>query len=372
MVKIVEVKTKKEQREFINFPLKLYAKNQYFVPYLYSDELKMFKSDYTYYDQAESVFYLAYKDNKVVGRIQGILQRVANEKWNQKRVRFNRIDFIDDEEVSKALFEAVENWAREKKMEEVVGPLGFSDLDREGLLVEGFDQKQTFEEQYNYPYYQRHIEKLGYVKEVGWTERKIKAPKEIDPRLEKISKRMMDKYKLSFAKCKSTSEFIKKYGDAFFEILDKTYDNIYGTVPFTDRMKKMMITNFKLIIDLKYVAVIIDETGKVVCFGICFPSIADAVRKCKGHFTPLGLIRLLYAIKRPRVIDMGLIGVLPEYEMKGIASAIISEVMKMLSNGKIEYAETNLNLEDNYSIQNQWKSFDNEITKRRISYKKSI
>ena len=183
---------------------------------------------------------------------------------------------------------------------------------------------------------------------------------------------MMERYHLKFGEAKNTREFIKKYGDAFFEILDQTYDKIYGTVPFTDKMKKMMIANFKLIIDVKHVAVIVDENDKVVCFGICFPSIAKAVQKCKGHLTPLGIIRLLHAIKHPKIIDMGLIGVLPEYEMKGIASAIVSEVMKMLSDGKIEYAETNLNLEDNYAIQNQWKSFDNVLHKRRFSYKKTI
>lgn len=373
MFTIKEVKTKKEQKEFVEFPIKLYKGCPYFVPPLYGDEMAMFKKDYHYYDQAESIFFNAYDDNnKMVGRIQGILQNASNEKWNQKRVRFTRFDCIDNQEVANLLFESVENWAKEKNMEEVVGPLGFSDLEREGLLIEGFDQLSTFEEQYNFPYYQTLIENYGFVKEVDWVERKLYAPKEKDERLERLSGLMLKRYKLKFGLTKNTNEFIKKYADKFFDIIDKTYVDIYGSVPFTPATRKLMISNFKLIVDVKHVAVIVDENDNVVCFGICFPSLAKAVQKSKGHLTPAAIVRLLKAIKNPKVLDLGLIGVLPEYQMKGVSSAIIAEVMKMLTEGGIEYCETNLNLETNDGIQNQWKSFDSILHKRRRSFVKQI
>ena len=210
MFTIKEVKTKKQQKEFVEFPIKLYKKCPYFVPPLYGDEIAMFKKDYHYYDQAESIFFNAYdENNKMVGRIQGILQNASNEKWNQKRVRFTRFDCIDNQEVANLLFNTVENWAKEKNMEEVVGPLGFSDLEREGLIIEGFDELSTFEEQYNYAYYPKLIENLGYVKEVDWVERQLKAPKEIDPRYKKISQLMMKKYKLHYGTAKNIKEFLK-------------------------------------------------------------------------------------------------------------------------------------------------------------------
>ena len=370
---VKEVTTKKQQRQFVDFPIKLYKGCPYFVPPLYGDEMAMFKKDYHYYDQAESVFFNAYdENNKMVGRIQGILQNASNEKWNQKRVRFTRFDSIDNQEVANLLFQAVEKWAKNKGMEEVVGPLGFSDLEREGLLIEGFDEVSTFEEQYNYSYYPKLIENLGYEKEIDWVERQLKAPKEIDPRYKRISELMMKKYKLHFGKAKNINEFLKKYGDGFFEILDKTYDKIYGTVPFTEKMKKNLINSFKLIVSVNNVAVIVDENEKIVCFGLCFPSLSEALVGTSGKLTPITLVKLLKAIKKPKSIDLGLIGVLPEYAMKGISSAFIGSLVEMLSSGEFTHAETNLNLEDNSNIQNQWKVFDARIHKRRRAYVKKI
>ena len=372
MVEIREVKTKKEQKEFIEFPLKLYKDNPYFVPPLYGDEKKLFGDKNVYCDQAESVFFNAYRDGKIVGRVHGILQKAANEKWNQKQVRFTRFDSIDDREVSDALFNRLAEWAKERGMDELVGPLGFSDLEREGLLIDGFDQLSTFEEQYNYAYYQKLIEDYGFEKDVDWVERKLWKPDKIDERIPKICDMMMKKYNLHVGEAKNTNDFLKRYADAFFDILDKTYVNLYQTVPFTDAMKKMLIANFKLIVDVKYVAVILDEHDNVVCFGLCFPSIAKAVQKSGGRLTPAALIRLLKALKKPEVIDLALIGVLPEYANKGISTALIWGVMKMFMGGTVKYAETNLNLEENVAIQNQWKIFNNVLHKRRRAYKKKI
>lgn len=372
MIEIVEVKSKKEQKRFLDFPLKLYKGNKNFVPPLYSDEMKMFKKNYVYNDQSESIFFNAYLDGKQVGRIQGIIQRASNSKWNQNRVRFTRFDSIDNQEVANALFDKVVSWAKEHNLDTIVGPLGYSDLEREGLLIEGFDELSTFEEQYNYPYYAKLIENYGFSKDVDWVERKLYAPKEVDPKFEKLCHVILRRNKLKLVETKSVSSFIKRYGEQLFEVLDITYDKLYGTVPFTDSMRKMVISNFKLIMNKKYFAVIVDKDDKVVCFGICIPSIAKAVQKSGGHLTLPAIIKVLKAIKKPEVLDLALIGVLPEYQMKGVSSILIYEVLKYLLSGEIKYFETNLNLEDNTAIQNQWKAFDSTLHKRRRSYIKKI
>ena len=373
MITVKAVKTKKEQKEFLDFPLKLYKNNPYYVPPLYSDEKKIFRSDYVYLDQSEAVYFNAYDDTgKIVGRISGILQRASNEKNNEKRVRFTRFDAVDDQRVADALFDAVEKWAKSKGMDTVCGPLGFSDLEREGLLIEGFNYLATFEEQYNYDYYQRLIENCGYAKEVDWVGFQLRAPKEQNDRLERLSGLMMKKYNLHIGPAKNTKDFIKRYADGFFEIIDSTYVDIYGTVPFTDGMKKMMIDNFKLIIDVENVMVILDENDRIVCFGILFPSIAKAVQKSGGRLTVPTLFRLLKAIKHPKVFDLGLIGVLPEYARKGISSLLIAKVIKSMREQNIEHSETNLNLETNSNIINQWKSFDTNQHKRHRCFVKKI
>ena len=372
MIEIREATTKKEQRRFLNFPLDLYSGNPCFVPPLYGDEKKIFRKDYVYNDTCEAVYYNAYRDGRIVGRISGILQKAANAKNGEKRVRFTRFDAINDQEVADALFEAVECWARKKGMDTVVGPLGFSDLEREGLLVEGFDQLSTFEEQYNAEYYQTLIENRGYVKEVDWTESKIYPPEKNDGALARVTEKLMARYKLHFGPAKNVNDFLNKYADGLFELLDKSYDLLYGTVPFTDGMKKLMIDNFRLIIDLEHVAVLLDENDNIVCLGICFPSIARAVQPSRGHLTPAAIIRILKAIKHPKIIDLGLIGIDPAWANRGISVAISAALEKMLREDGIEYAETNLNLEDNYAIQNQWKRFVAVPHKRRRSYVKKL
>lgn len=372
MVEIKEVKTKKEIKTFIEFPLRLYKGNPFFVPPLYAEEKALFKKETVYSEQAESVFFLAMRDKKCVGRIQGILQRVSNEKWGQKRVRFTRFDCLDDREVANALFAAVEKWAKERGMDEIVGPLGYSDLDREGLLVEGFDETSTFEEQYNAAYYADLLENYGFEKEVDWVEYKLYAPEHIDERIERVSTRMMEKYGLHLGIAKNAREFVKKWGDGFFDVLDETYEAIYQSVPFTPKMKKNLIGNFKLILNVKYATVILDSNDKIVGFGLAFPSIGEAVQKSGGRLTPAAICRLLRAIRRPKTIDLALIGVIPEYRNKAIATSIIDGMLKMLSSGGIEYAETNLNLETNANIRNQWKAFKSVQHKRRRSYVKKL
>ena len=255
-------------------------------------------------------------------------------------------------------------------MNEVVGPLSYSDLEREGMLIEGFDQPATFEETYNHPYYPTFIESFGYNKEVDWTGSYLRVPKDYDGEVDKLANFVMKRYNLHLGLAKNTNDFIKRYADGIFELLDKSYELLYGTVPFTEGMKKMMIDNFKLVINIKYAAAILDENDKMVCFGLAFPAIADAVRPSGGRLTPATLIRLLKALKKPDVIDLCLIGVDPEWLNRGVSIIISAEMMKMLKN--VKYADTNLNLEDNYAIQNQWKRFDEQKVKRYRCYVKQL
>lgn len=372
MVEIREAATRKEQKAFVDFPLTLYKNNPYFVPPLYGEEMAVFKKDYVYYDTCEAVYFNAYKDGRHVGRISGILQKAANEKNHEKRIRFTRFDAIDDIEVSKALFGAVEDWGRKHGMDTICGPLGFSDLEREGLLIDGFDQLATFEEQYNADYYQKHLEALGYEKEVDWVESYVRLPAEKDRKLYEMSDLILKKFNLHWAESKNLSEFIRDYSDKFFGLLDTSYEKIYGTVPFTDNMKKMMIANFRLIVKLKYVGLILDEHDNAVAFGICFPSLAKAVQKSGGHLYPWAILRLLHAINHPTVIDLGLIGVDPAYLSRGAAICVATALMDMMRNDHIEHCETNLNLENNFPIRNLWKRFDTYEHKRRRSYIKKL
>ena len=372
MITVKQVQTAKERREFLNFPIKLYKGNPYFVPPLLIDEKKIFKPDYAYNETCDVVFYNAYKDGKMAGRISGIIQRAANEKWKQKRVRFTRFDCIDDIEVSNALFDKVVAWAKEKGMTEIVGPLGYSDLEREGLLIDGFDQLSTFEEQYNYPYYQKLIEDYGFTKEVDWLEHKLYLPEKRDEKFHRVAQMILEKNELTLVRPKSIKSYLKQYANQFFEILDKTYENIYGTVPFTKTMMDTMIANFKLIVRTDNVATLVDKNGKVVGFGLCFPSIAAIVNKSKGRITLPFIIRFLKAKRHPKVLDLGLIGVLPEYEPKGIAAVMIEAMQDLLIGKGIEHLETNLVLEDNHHSLNMHKRFGRVYHKKRRCFVKAI
>ena len=372
MISIERVTSKKQQKDFIEFPLKLYQGNPYFTPPLMMDEKKIFKKNFVYNDICEAVYFNAYKDGKMAGRISGILQKAANEKNGKKQVRFTRFDVIEDLEVARALFKAVEDWALALGMDEVIGPLGFSDLEREGMLIDGFDHPATFEQNYNHPYYPAFLEQMGYQKEVDWFCSYVRVPKDYDGELDKLADFVMKRYNLHLGPARNTSDFIKRYADGIFELLDKSYALLYGTVPFTEGMKKMMIDNFKLVVDVKNVAVILDENDKMICFGLAFPGIADAVSPSSGRLTPLALIRVLKALKKPSVMDLCLVGVDPEWLNRGVSVIVSANLMRMLQRPGVLYADTNLNLEDNYAIRNQWKRFDEEQVKIYRCYGKRI
>ena len=373
MVEVREVKTKKEQREFLNFPLKLYKDNPNFVPPLYSDEKKIFQTDYVYYETCKAVYFNAYRDGVMVGRISGIIQGASNEKTGEKRVRFTRFDAIDDQEVADALFAALEKWALENGMDRICGPLGFSDLEREGLLIEGFEHLATFEEQYNYDYYQKLIENCGYGKEIDWVEYKLMQPKEQDEKLLRLTDIVMKKNNLHFSQEKHIGAFIKKYADDFFRLLDEGYEDIYGTVPFTESMKKLLIGNFRLLLGTRYISVLLNDKDEAVCMAMVIPSIARAVQKSGGRLTPPCIIKILKAKKKPEILDFALIAVDKRYINKGVSICFIPELFKMLNaTGTIKWMETNLNQETNMSIQNMWKRFEGGRHKRRRSFIKVL
>ncbi|MBQ8749563.1 MAG: GNAT family N-acetyltransferase [Clostridia bacterium] len=368
MVEVKEVVNKKMQKEFLNFPLDLYKDVEQFVPPLYGDEKKIFDKNYMYYDTCEAIHYNAYKDGKIVGRIQGIIQNQSNEIRNEKRVRFSRFDSIDDQEVANALFDAVKNWAIEKGMDTICGPLGFSDLEREGLLIWGFEEISTFEEQYTYEYYPKLIENYGFKKEIDWVEYKIYPAKEIDPKIQKISEIVKKRYDLHIVEEKSVNKLIKKYKDGIFDCLNESYKDLYGVVPYTEKMKNELIKQFKTILNVDFIVLVCDKNEKVVGFGLAFPSLSKAMRKCDGKLLPFGFIHLLKALKKPTIFDFGLIAVLPEYQSKGVNGIILQQVMEKMIELKLDYCETNLNLESNEKVQAQWKFFEHEYHKRRRSY----
>jgi len=372
MIKIRQVTTEKDIKEFIEFPLRLYRDCPYFVPPLYADERKLLRSGGVT-ETSDAVFFLATRDGKTVGRIQGILQKQYNELHNTRQIRFTRFDSMDDNEVAKALFDAVEAWGKERGMEQICGPLGYSDLDREGLLIEGFEEDSTFEEQYSFPYYPALIESVGFAKDVDWVEYELKKPEKRNAMLSRVAQRTMELHKLHVADTNLPKKrYIAKYRDGFFDCLDECYSKLYGTVPIDKETQDEIIGDFMLILNNEYLVFICDENDRVVGFGLCFPAIGHAVRKSGGRLTPLTLLRLLRAVKHPKTIDLGLVAIRPEYQNAGINAVILDRMLDIFEKGEVERAETNLNLETNTAVQAQWKYFDARMHKRRRAYIKDI
>lgn len=373
MVEIVEVKTRKQRKAFVNFQVELYKDNKYFVPPILADEMGIFnKKKNANFEECDTCYYLAYKDGKLAGRIAGILQKACNKKMNQKYVRFSRIDFINDLEVAKALFKAVEGWAKAQGMEYVHGPLGFNDLEREGLLIEGFDELSCFEENYSYDYYPKLIEQCGYSKDVDWLEYRIKVPKVIDEKITRVSNKIAQRYGFKLVNIKSTREVINKYRDQIFNLLNECYSPLYGVVPITPKLEKQLVSQFKLIVDKKFIAMVTNDKGELIGFGLVFPSIAEPMQEMKGKlFTPK-IFKLLKAVKHPKVVDTVFIAVRPDYRAKGVPAFIINEILSNLIELGVEEAESLLQLETNVNIKNAFDDFERRQHKRRRCYIKKI
>ena len=372
MLTIKEVNTAHDIKEFIEFPLKLYKESPYFVPPLYRDEKKLISSGGNR-EIAESVFYLAISNGKTVGRIQGIIQKQYNDIHHTAQARFTRFDSIDDQAVANALFAAIETWAKERGMTELCGPLGYNDLDREGLLVEGFEENSTFEEQYNYAYYEKLICGSGYERDVDWLEYELKMPEQRNPMLSRVAHRTMELHKLHIADTNMPKrKYIEKYREGFFDCLDECYRDLYGTVPISKKAQDELVDQFMLIVNKEYAVFICDENENVVGFGLCFPGIGDAVKKSGGRLTPATLCKMLKSVKNPQTIDLGLVAIRPKYQSAGINAVILDGMLQILAAGKVRCCETNLNLESNTAVQAQWKYFDARQHKRRRAYKKKM
>lgn len=372
MITVKEVLTKADRKKFVKFPYKLYKNNEFYVPVLRIDEYAMFSEKNPSYEDCTAKFFLAYKDSEIVGRIGAIIQNLHNKKIGENRVRFTRFDSINDQEVANALFKAVEEWGIKQGAIICHGPLGFNDLEREGLLIEGFDQLGTYEEQYNYEYYPKLIENAGYEKEVDYIEYKVFPPKVKNERFAKIAKEVLRRYELKIAPIVSKKKYLEKYKDGVFDLLDKAYGPLYGVVPYTDKVRKAIIDAFKITIDMRFIMTILDKNDKVVAFGLAFPSMSKSVQKSKGKLFPFGLFRIMRELKNVRHIDFELIAVDPAYQGKGVNAIILNELVNKMIENDIEYGDTNLMLEYNTKIHKQWESFNFVQNKRRRCYKKLL
>lgn len=373
MIEIKEVKNRRDLRIFAGFNEKMYRDVPQAIPDLISDEMANFTPNKNpAFEYAESRQFLAYKDGECVGRIGAIISHKANKKWNTKRIRFTRVDFIDDFEVSSALFKVVEDWGRERGLTEIHGPMGFCDLDQEGMLIEGFEYKGIFITINNAPYYKEHMEKLGYVKSVDWIENRIDVPKEIPPFWEKVSKRVLEENELKIVVAKNRLE-IKKYIAQIFNLINDTAKNLYGEVDLSDAQIKKYVSQFILMVNCKYAIMVMDKKDEMIGFGFAVPSMADAAKKSKGRLFPFGWARLIYApYSKPDTLELYLVGVKDIYKNKGIPAILITEEMKAAIADGIKYAETGPMLEDNIKVMSMWKRFDKIQHRRRRCWIKEL
>lgn len=373
MVEVKQINTKKEIKYFIDFPTKLYKDCQYYSYPLRMDEFNMFnpKKNAAYKD-CDVALFLAYENNEIVGRIAGIIQKVYNQKTGGKFVRFSRFDSINSKEVAKALFGAVESWAKEKGMNTIHGPLGFNDLDSEGMIVEGFNERCTYESRYNFEYYVDLMKSCGFEKDVDWLERKIFAPKETSEKVNRVAELVQKRYKLKFVEGISKNKLIKKYKKEIFEVVDAAYGNLYGVVPFNDDMIKTLLAQFKAFVDLKYLILIVNEQDEVISFGVAIPALNGALYKSKGRLTLPAIFRVFKALKHPKVVDFALLAVRPDYQNKGVNAMTIKYLMDNMAKFGVGYCETNLCLEENVKIAQTWDYFEHEQHRRRRAWKKTI
>ncbi len=372
VVEIKEVKSRRDLKKFVYFPYKLYAGNKYWVPPLVLDEMNTLRKDKNpAFEYCEAKYWLALKDGEVVGRIGGIINYKYIEKWGQRNARFGWIDFIDDPEVSKALLETVENWAREKGMTALHGPLGFCDLDREGMLVEGFDEMGTFTTIYNYPYYPVHLENNGYVKDVDWLEYELEVPQQLPEVIQRASQDALNRFNLKVLDAKRPKDFLP-YVKGIFNLLNETYKDLYGVVPLSDKQIELYTKQYFGFVNPHYVKVILNQNDEVVAFGIAFPSLTQALRKANGKLLPFGFIHVLRALKKNDTIDLCLVAVKHELQGKGVNAILMSEIHKECIKNGIVKAECNPQLESNVKVRSQWRYFNFRQHKRRRCYIKYL
>jgi len=372
-VTIKEVSNKKEFEEFIWFGINLYKDNPYAAPPLFMDDsLNLKKGSNPALDFCDTVFYLAYKDGKVVGRIAGIINPRANESWNQKYARFGWVDFIDDPEVTDALFSSVEKWAKEKGMEQLHGPMGFTDFDHEGMLIEGYDRPGTLATIYNYPYYPEHMVRMGYTKDIDFKEYLIKIPDVYPERFVRMADIVKQKYGLEPKKFKSRKEVVKNYALKIFDLLNLCYKDLYGFTKLDEAQINFYIKLFFNFFRLDTICIVVDREDNVVAFGIGMPSFTKALQKSKGKLFPFGWYHMLNALRKNDLIDLYLMAVHPSYQNKGVNSILFAEIMPAAIKNGYKFAESNPELETNLKMSSQWGNFEHENHKRRRVFIKTL
>ena len=362
-------------KQFICFNYELYKGSPYAVPELYSDVRDTLDpKKNAAFEFCEAQPFIALRDEKVVGRIVAIINHKANSAWNKKAVRFGWVDFIDDAEVADALFAAVEEWGRERGMTEVHGPLGFTDFDPEGMLVEGFDRISTMATIYNYPYYPVHMERMGYTKDVDWMEYLLTAPTELPEKHARITRIVKEKYGLRVVKYTSHSKLARERGTAIFELLNEAYAHLYGYSALSPKQIQQYINSYLPLLDLRLVPIIVDKDNNLIGFGILLPFLAEAFQKARGFMFPFGWWHLIKALKwnKTKTTEMLLVAVKPEYQGKGAVALIFDDIIPVHNQLGYKWSESNPELESNTKMQAQWDYFEREHHKRRRAYKKDI
>ncbi len=376
MVEIREIQpTRRNLLKFVRFPIDvIYRDNEYYVPPLVTDEVNTLRPDKNpAFDFCEAVYYLAYRDGKIVGRIAGIINKAVNERSNKKEARFSYIDFIDDAEVVDALIEAVTRWAKAKGMEHLTGPMSFTDLDPEGLLVEGFDRIGTTGAVYSHAYYHKHLERMGFVKDVDWLEFLITIPTEVPEKMHRIANLISERMNVTTIKYTDRKQLVKDYGDSIFKLINVAYDELFGYSPLTDKQIKHYIKMYLPFLPLDDLSMVIDkDTRELVGVGITIPSMSKALIKSRGRLFPMGWKYLLDSFKHNNVVDLMLIAVKPELQNKGVNSLIFNDLIPVFNKHGYTHAESNHELELNSKVLKQWEYFEYEQHKRRRAYTKAI
>lgn len=374
-VQIKTVSSKKDLKVFARFANNLYKGNKYYVPSMPFDDLNTFDKDRNgAFEFCEAELYLAYKDDKPVGRVAAIVNHKANEAWNVEQVRFGWFDFIDDPEVSEALLDAVAAFGKSKGMKHIVGPLGFTDFDPEGMLVEGFDRLSTMVLIYNHPYYPEHMIRLGYVKETGWLEYRIRIPDHLPENHRRLSEIIRARYDLKLRKLSRRQIRKERYGHKLFKLINETYCVLYGYSLLSEKQIDQYVNMYLGLVDTKMLTFVEDRNGDLIAAGISIPSLSEALQKCNGELFPFGWWHLLKAmfLKKPDTLDLLLIGIRPDYQGKGVNSLLFVDLFDNYKKMGFKYAETNANLETNAKVQAMWTPFEKEQHKKRWVFAKEI
>ena len=375
-IEIKKVATKGELKTFIRFNYEMYKDNAYHVPELYMDMVcTLDRSKNPAFEFCDADYFLAYRDGVLVGRIAAIINHRANETWNQKVVRFGWIDFIDDYEVSSTLLNTVKEWGLQRGMTDIEGPLGFTDLDPEGMLIEGFDQLSTMATIYNYEYYPKHVERWGMEKAADWVERKIYIPEEVPEKHKRISDIVLKKYGLRIRKFKSKWEVLRSgVVHDIFRLINEAYTPLFGFTQLSERQIDTYVKMYVPVLDLRMVTIVENEEGEIIAVGVSMPSLSEALRKAKGKFFPFGWWHLLKALtwKKSHVLDLLLVAVRPDHQSKGVNAPLFTDLIPIYQDMGFEYAESNPQLEENEKVASQWQYFRTEDHKRRRCFKKSL